>query len=156
MRTQFSERVVCALLIQRLFADRFVGQHRPDQFRHRGAAHSGGLLTQTQNLVLCSINRQPDGYIGAVGVTVLCKVCEVAHHLGAQYLILGREGTPAVVERAEPVPEIAAVPCTAGIAGQLAVEGVVVLTQGDSVLDPEVPPVGAIRLRRGPRWRGQA
>ena len=42
------------------------------------------------------------------------------------------------------------------IAGQLAVEGVVVLTQGDSVLDSEVPPVGAIRLRRGTRWRGQA
>ena len=42
------------------------------------------------------------------------------------------------------------------IAGQLAGEGIVVLTQGDSVLDPEVPPVGPIRLRRGTRWRGQA
>ena len=50
----------------------------------------------------------------------------------------------------------ALMPAVRQIAGELAGEGIVVLTQGDPVLDPEVPPVGAIRLRRGPRWRGQA
>lgn len=42
------------------------------------------------------------------------------------------------------------------IAGELVGKGIVVLTQGDRVLDPGVPPVGPIRVRRGPRWRGTA
>ena len=42
------------------------------------------------------------------------------------------------------------------IAGALARDGIILLTRGETVLDPDAPPGGPIRLRRGPRWQDDA
>ncbi|WP_394002912.1 DUF3253 domain-containing protein [Luteimonas sp. WGS1318] len=49
-----------------------------------------------------------------------------------------------------------AMPEVRAAARQLAGDGVLVITQADTVLDPALPPIGPIRLRRGPAWRDDA
>lgn len=82
----------------------------------------GGLLTQTEEISLLGGNSLPLGQVCSVGVTCPGKVGQVIHHLSAEGGVLLSEWPPAVSQCAEPVPQVAGMPGTTVITGELAVE----------------------------------
>ena len=96
--------------------------HRPEELLDIHAAHVGGFLTQTEKIGLLGGNSLPLGQVCSVGVTGPGKVGQVIHHLSAEGGVLLSEGPPAVSQRAEPVPQVAGMPGTTVITGELAVE----------------------------------
>ena len=104
------------------FAYGFVGQHGDDLFQGAGLGHFCFAFAKVHYLLLRGRGGKPLGQLAAVGVAGPAEVAKVVGHLTAEPMVLLFHGPPAIGERAEPVPQIAGVPGTVVIAGQLPVE----------------------------------
>ena len=82
----------------------------------------GFLLANAQDLTLALGGGQPGCQAGTVGIAILAEVHQVICHLIADIVVLDGQGAPAVFQSAEPVPQIAAVPCAVIVTGKLAVK----------------------------------
>ena len=109
-------------LIRLLFPHGLIGQHGDDKLQTIDSAHMGVLFSQAQDPALCFSGGEPFRKAFPVRVSGSREVCQISAHLAAQVPVLFSHGAPAVFQRPEPVPQIAAVPGAVIISGKLAVK----------------------------------
>ena len=108
--------------LSRLFANRSVCQHGFGQLCHINAAHAGFSLAQAKHPVLALADGLPYGKALIVRISGGGEAGQIPCHLPAQAPVGIGHGTPAVIQRAEPVPQVAAVPGSVVVARQAAVK----------------------------------
>ena len=101
-----------------LFAGGVVGEHRVPELKSLGIFHLGGVVAEGEG----GSAALPLRSALTVWVAGFGKLGEIIGHFVSESVVLLGEGAPAVVECAEPIPQIRGVPRAVIVSGEISLK----------------------------------